>query len=497
MILHTCKQTSWQDFRTAPYINNAFCGLKCIHFWNRVKTNEKNIENLRGVLVFCFLETNHPNWLRNESYKDIKCSKYETTNTDQGHSSAGEAGSKRLYCDIQSNSDDDRELLHMQETKTKFNDSRHCESTRGHHQEKKKQKHKKKHKHKHSKPRTKELITEDSSKPDTIWIEEAQVAPEKAFRLHKKPDIGNRMYDSLYRLDIAVYKIRSNINCLGLSGHQVIDLYEKKAKKRKKNGSLTLRYWNMNSVKADESNDGLSTILHVTSKKPSERICLDESSGFVSLEVPGQQREGTEGGFSHLEEQSDTESNTRDWELLQKTAKLNKLLRENPHNIQAWLTLANFQEDVVQKEDSVKTSFTATGRERRKASTRTVIEKKIAVLEKALEQNATSVELIVAHLELCNETMDAEELLQKWKKLSFVHPGNTLLWQQYLLFLQSRFSVFSFSKVSNVFGKCLHTLSSIKEGTFASHEAVGDLESEMLDLFIRECQFARQSGKHL
>lgn len=392
-----------------------------------------------------------------------------------------------MHSDV-SGADEERELLHIKETKIKCPDS--SESTKRHHQDKKKHKHKRKHKHKHSKSGIKHRVSEDATKPDTIWIEEAQLTPEKAFRLNKKPDLANRMYDTLYRLDIALYKMRSNMTCLGLGKQQVIELSEKKSKKKKKIGTMSLRYWNMENVEADKSLEGISTSLPGTLNKP------DDGSGYVPLELPSQHRKALEGHLTASEEQSNTETDSHDFELLQKTAELNKTLRENPHDIQTWLTLANFQEDIVQKEDSVKSSFTATGRERRNASTRTTIEKKIAVFEKALQQNPSSVELMVKHLDLCGEIMDAEELLQKWKKVSFAHPNNILLWRHYLRFVQSRFSLFSFSKVFAVYGKCLSTLSSIKEGTFTSHQAVGDLESEMLDLFIQECQFARQSGKH-
>ena len=404
-----------------------------------------------------------------------------------------EPGGKHMHSDI-SSSDEERELIHSNETKQECTDT--SENTRRHRQDKKKHKHRKKHKHKHhhDKSGLKGLTSEDASKPDTIWIEEAQLSPEKAFRLNKKPDLANRMYDTLYRLDIALYKLKSNVTCLGLSKHQVIQLSEQKGKKKKKLGTIASRYWNMKEVEVDENAEGISRTLPGSLQEPDQRVCLDDGSGYVPLDISGQHEKAKEGHLAGLEGQSTADTDSHDCETLQKTAELNKALRENPQDIQTWLTLANFQEEIVRKEDSVKSSFTATGRERRKAATKTITEKKIALFEKALQQNPNSVELIVAHLDLCSEIMDAEELLQKWKKVSFVHPNNTLLWQHYLRFMQSRFSVFSFSKVAMVYGKCLSTLSSIKEGTFSSHQAIGDLESEMLDLFIQECQFARQAG---
>ena len=400
-------------------------------------------------------------------------------------------GSKRTHVDITS-SDEGRQLHHDKELKKELQDT--TKSVRKNHKDKKKHiKQKKKHKNKYDKSKYKEHINEDVDKPDTIWIEEANLAPEKAFRLHKKPDMANRMYNTLYRLDIALYKRRSNVTCLGLGRHQVIELTEQKGKKKTKTKNVE-RYWNVYDFQVPGSTENISMALPSTTKKPDQRINLGDVRGYVPLELSCQDEMAKDDSLRRKVEESTADKDSHESETLQKTRELNKILHDNPQDIQTWLTLVDFQEEIVRKEDSVKTSFTATGRERRKAATRTIIEKKIAVFEKALQKNPNSVELIVGHLDLCNEIMDAEELVQKWKRVSFVHPNNTLLWRHYLLFMQSRFSVFSYSKTAAVYGKCLSTLSSIKEGTFASHQAEGNLESEMLDLFIRECQFTRQSG---
>ena len=453
--------------------------------------------------LFCFAGVSKPNWLRNESFKDVSLSfqsdQDETFDTESKQYSLeqatkvhqfGRQGSKRTFVDIFS-SDEERQLHRDKEMKKECSSS--TEKVRKHHKDKKKHKQKKKHKHKYDKSEHKEHITEDVCKPDTIWIEEANLAPEKAFRLHKKPDMANRMYNTLYRLDIALYKMRSNMTCLGLNKHQVIALTEQKGKKKKKTRTVE-RYWNINDFQVPESTQNISLTLPSTIEKLDQKVNLVDVRGYVPLELSCQDEIAKDNSLRRKAEESTGSKDSHESEILQKTRELNKILQDNPQDIQTWLALVDFQEEIVRKEDSVNSSFTATGRERRNAATKTIIEKKIAVFQKALQKNPNSVELIVAHLDTCNEIMDAEELVQKWKRVSFVHPNNTLLWRHYLLFMQSRFSVFSFSKTTAVYGKCLSTLSSIKEGTFASHRAEGDLENEMVDLFIRECQFTRQSG---
>ncbi|PFX27186.1 Protein NRDE2-like [Stylophora pistillata] len=430
---------------------------------------------------------NQPNWLRNESYKDVI--EHQKTSVEQ-HESADQGG-KRAQSDI-SSSDDEGELHSSKEIKEKSFDVN--EKVRKYHKDKKKHRHKKKRKHEKEKSGSKDYINEDASKPNTIWIEEAQLVPEKAFRLHKKPDMANRMYDTLYRLDIALYKLKSNATCLGLGKHQVIELFEKKGKKKKKQDK-TVRYWRVKDFQLPENADNISMTLQSTVDMSNQRVNLVDGSNYISLKLPSQEDIGQmENSHISSREALMADRDSQESDILQKIRELNKILHDEPHDIQTWLALVDLQEEVVRREDSVQSSFTATGRERRTAATRTVIEKKIAVLEKALQKNPNTVELIVGHLNLCNEILDTEELVQKWKKISFIHPNNTLLWKNYILFMQSRFSVFSFSKTAVVYGKCLSTLSSIKEGTFASHQAEGDLESEMVDLFISECQFSKQSG---
>lgn len=419
-----------------------------------------------------------------------ECKDYSVEQTTDMHPQSVYQGSKRTLVDI-SSSDEERQLRHDKEFKRERCSS--TEKVRKHHRDKKKHKQKEKRKHKYSKTEHKEDITEDDCKPDTIWIEEANLTPEKAYRLHKKPDLANRMYNTLYRLDISLYKVRANVTCLGLGKHQVIELTEQKGKKKKKTRTVG-RYWNVSDFQVPGSTEKVSVALPSTVKKPDQRINLGDVTSYVPLVLSCKDEMAKEDSLRRKVEESTANKDYDETEILQKTRELNKILNNNQQDIQTWLALVDFQEEIVRKEDSVKSSFTATGQERRKAATRTIIKKKIAVFEKALQKNPNSVQLIVGHLDLCNEIMDAEELVQKWKQVSFVHPNNTLLWRHYVLFMQSRFSVFSFSKTAAVYSKCLSTLSSIKEGTFASHQAEGDLESEMVDLFIRECQFSRQSG---
>lgn len=117
--------------------------------------------------------------------------------------------------------------------------------------------------------------------------------------------------------------------------------------------------------------------------------------------------------------------------------------------------------------------------DRQKRSLRLVLEKKLAVLERAIDSNQSSVELKLAKLALCSEFWEPSALAREWQKLIFLHPNNTALWQKYLLFCQSQFSTFTVSKIHSLYGKCLSTLSAVNDGSILSHPALPGTEEAM------------------
>lgn len=62
----------------------------------------------------------------------------------------------------------------------------------------------------------------------------------------------------------------------------------------------------------------------------------------------------------------------------------------------------------------------------------------------------------------------------------FLHPNSAPLWREYLLFTQSYFSTFTVSKVNAAYGKCLSTLSAVRDGSMVSHPALPGIEEDML-----------------
>lgn len=153
--------------------------------------------------------------------------------------------------------------------------------------------------------------------------------------------------------------------------------------------------------------------------------------------------------------------------LRNKTAMFNKQLAENPRNIQLWLDFVEFQEELyLSKTESFPESF--------------LIEKKVAILDKALTHNPKSVKLNITKLNLCRNIWKIEKVIEHWDKLIFLNPNDPSVWQGYVTFVLTDITYFSVPRVLKVFSKCIKTLSDLKEGIIQSHAVTSEIVYSML-----------------
>lgn len=80
----------------------------------------------------------------------------------------------------------------------------------------------------------------------------------------------------------------------------------------------------------------------------------------------------------------------------------------------------------------------------------------------------------------CHLTDIQTEIVLSFAFQVFLHPNSAPLWKEYLLFTQSYFSNFTVSKVNSAYGKCLSTLSAVRDGSMVSHPALPGIEEDML-----------------
>ncbi|XP_068110673.1 nuclear exosome regulator NRDE2 [Hyperolius riggenbachi] len=341
-----------------------------------------------------------------------------------------------------------------------------------------------------------------ASSARSIWLDEASPVTDEAFRVDKKADAANWEYKSLYRGDIARYKRRGH-SCLGIDPKSQQIAWEG-APEKKSSHKRPERYYSRSvmkvlrgaaepvSCKRETAHLSSTTFIPVLDNDPGTTAASSAPTSWVNpLGVYDDSTSMWLQGKGGPEEKTQPEI-PRDTELLAKVEDYNRRTRENPGDVQTWMEFVAFQDKLV-----AQPSMYATGggeADSHRMSLRMVLEKKLSILERAIESNASSTELKLARLQLCAEFWEAPALQKEWQKLVFLHPNNHQLWRKYLIFSQSQFSSFSISKVNAVYGKCLTTLAAVQDGSMLSHPAMADTETAMYEIFLQQCHFLRQAG---
>ncbi|KAG7224661.1 hypothetical protein INR49_011414 [Caranx melampygus] len=317
------------------------------------------------------------------------------------------------------------------------------------------------------------------------WLDDVQSPSEHLFCVDHKPDPANWTYKSLYRGDVARQGVsweESESNKKHKDKKKAEDRYFSKVSRQMLSSSYFLPL-------GDDvgQNNGEQTGDRMQSSWVNPLGVYDSSTaqwlqGKGQEEPTEQQRQG-----SHTEQ--------RAAHMARKTEEFNRQLRERPADTELWIKFIRHQDEVSSAEfggeDAQQDNDTA---ERRKSSYRAVLEKKLSIVERAVETNPTCIALQLERLRICQELWEPSALAKEWKKLVFLHPNSAPLWREYLLFTQSYFSNFTVSKVNAAYGKCLSTLSAVRDGSMVSHPALPGTEEDMLDIFTQQCHFLRQSG---
>ncbi|XP_061552993.1 nuclear exosome regulator NRDE2 isoform X1 [Phycodurus eques] len=351
------------------------------------------------------------------------------------------------------------------------------------------------------------------------WLDDMQSPTAKPFCVDSKSDASNWTYKSLYRGDVARYR-RKGRSSLGLDPRRQEVSWEDANKKRKggdkKKGAdryfstvcrqllksqLPLLILPRVPESSDVSNSNLFLPLEdVEGEKKGEPVGRAQASSVNPLGVydsttalwlqgKGKQDQTDHRDSHNLETGQEAVLGTG------QTEEFNRKLREQPEDTELWLKFIRYQDElsatVFGGEDEQQ------GRElpeRRKSSYKAVLEKQLSIAERAVATNPSCVALQRERLRICQELWEPSALAKEWKKLVFLHPNSGPLWKEYLIFTQSYFSNFSVSRVNSAYGKCLSTLSAVRDGSMVSHPALPGIEEDMLDIFTQQCHFLRQSG---
>ncbi|KAM8737726.1 nuclear exosome regulator NRDE2 [Acanthopagrus schlegelii] len=347
------------------------------------------------------------------------------------------------------------------------------------------------------------------------WFDDLQSPTEQPFCVDRKADTANWTYKSLYRGDVARYK-RKGSSSLGLDPlKQGVSWEESESNKRHKGvdkKKAADRYFSTVSRQLLRSEPPVPTL-------PTIPDCSDAISptSFLPLgdnEDNKEEETGVRVQTSSANPLGVYDSSTALWlqgkgqqvqtepqkqytptEKAGRTEEFNRRLREQPADTQLWVQFIRYQDELTATVFGMEEEQQGQDpSERRKSSHRAVLEKKLSIAERAVATNPSCVALQLERLRICQELWEPSLLTKEWKKLVFLHPNSAPLWREYLLFTQSYFSNFTVSKVNSAYGKCLSTLSAVRDGSMVSHPALPGIEEDMLDIFTQQCHFLRQSG---
>uniref|UniRef100_A0A672P4J7 NRDE-2, necessary for RNA interference, domain containing n=1 Tax=Sinocyclocheilus grahami TaxID=75366 RepID=A0A672P4J7_SINGR len=337
-----------------------------------------------------------------------------------------------------------------------------------------------------------------------IWLDDLQTPTDSPFCIDRRADRANWEYKSLYRGDIARYK-RKGGSCLGLDLRtQAVDWNDGGPEKKRVDKKPECNFCPSTcQLLQSDRVPALPTLFEGNAVSSDTYIklsaCTEEqgssTQASVSLVNPlGIYDRGTslwlegKGQPEVKGDQQDVEAQGSSSTLLSaQVEEFNRKLRENPMDTQLWLDFVHFQVGLQRG----KVSFDG---EMKKMSLHAVLEKKLSIVDRAVESNPANVDLKLEKLRLCKELWEPTTLQKEWKKLVFIHPNSVPLWRKYLPFTQSHFSTFSVSKVNSVFGKCLSTLSAVQDGSMVSHPPLPGTQEDPLDIFLQQCHFLQQAG---
>ncbi|CAL0322296.1 unnamed protein product [Lupinus luteus] len=355
----------------------------------------------------------------------------------------------------------------------------------------KKDKKRKKKKRKHERS---ELDGYGSRKSRVRAWADSETNTSKDYYIDSHGDPDNLAFGSMYRMDIARYKSYNPSKLSGLhvrglySWNQSGSLWERDGdvdsldSKMKSGG----RYWSGKYI-ALERHKSFKRVRLVTPKMSAASATTQND--FIPL---------SEVGTSHGAVDSDPVSETsaaleESWEdeMLNKTREFNKLTREHPHDEKVWLDFAEFQDRV-------------SGMQRQKGARLQTLEKKISILEKAVELNPDNEELLLCLLKSYQRRDNSDVLIGRWETILLRHSGSYRLWREFLHVVQRNFSRFKVSEIRKMYTHAIEALSAScsKHSRQVHHfydpsssdPVIVQLELGLVDIFVSLCRFEWQAG---
>ena len=163
-----------------------------------------------------------------------------------------------------------------------------------------------------------------------------------------------------------------------------------------------------------------------------------------------------------------------------------KLLAQDPLNVELWLEFIDSDSSLA-----LAGGGTEAGGERSETA---VLERKMAIVDKALAENPSAIELHIRRLQFGETLWMEDERVSRWKTSLHTFASSQRLWAYYLQLKCRGSARCSFQTVSSAFTRCVGTMVSIRSGTLKSHSAETGTDEFLLSVLCSYCSFLQQAG---
>ncbi|KAL3135501.1 hypothetical protein ABBQ38_005981 [Trebouxia sp. C0009 RCD-2024] len=317
------------------------------------------------------------------------------------------------------------------------------------------------------------------------------IAPEDMYFVDSRGDRNNLVYGGLYRADVAAYHRTDPCGVAkGATHHggrhfqRFIDPETDAASQATTGSFRAPRYYGARQARA-ERDRGLKRLqLGHAQGEPHSK--LQKGPAKLALPLPGfipLAESESQGQTGDDEEEEPGES--QDQYVMRRTKEFNIAVRERPHDLQLWLDYAAFQDG------------TSSGSRGRRGIQAGIAEKKVSILERALEFHPGSDRLLMALLDAAQAMSTPEELKRRWQVVLSYHGGSPQLWREYLHWQRAQYATFAVRHISQSYQNAVQALKQervrrVLEG--APPSVVAETEEAVVAFFIEGCRFEMQSG---
>nr|XP_016461934.1 PREDICTED: protein NRDE2 homolog isoform X2 [Nicotiana tabacum] len=319
------------------------------------------------------------------------------------------------------------------------------------------------------------------------WASSSATDNVKDYYFDSRGDRDNLAFGTLYRMDVARYKLHNSRKNSELNYYRWNDKrsFERESDIDALDNKLRSggRYWSA-TYAAIEHHKNLKRLRFLSPLKPMMSMPAD----FISLPDEVKSDEGIRGdtvsGNAVVEESWEDE-------VFRKTKEFNKMTRERPHDAQIWLAFAQFQDKVARMQPQ-------------KGARLQTLEKKISILEKATELNPDSEDLLLSLMNAYQSRDSIDDLISRWEKILLQNSGSYTLWREFLRVVQGDFSRFKVTEMRKMYANAIQALSgawskqhrqvSGGANSPSMDPAIVRLEHGLVDIFLSLCRFEWQAG---